>query len=307
MGLLDEVRAGAATVAANAQLVRIRTDQVMQYAASLPIEQAQSPELDPQTHYLGEPDATLAYVLTLDALNFGSGFFPHLKKRPGMSGYFTVASSLKDLWLTQRPLTAEQMQRITAADCVRIFGQDSENAVAGELMALFARALNDLGVFLGERYVGEPVKLVDAAEGSAERLVELLTAMPFYRDVGFYKRAQLTAADLSTAGVAAFDDLDRLTIFADNLVPHVLRLDGLLEYDTDLLASIDREELVAAGSRAELEIRAGALHAVELIVDAARRQGRPATAMQLDYVLWNRGQQPSYKAQPRHRTRTVFY
>jgi hypothetical protein len=24
-------------------------------------------------------------------------------------------------------------------------------------------------------------------------------------------------------------------------------------------------------------------------------------------LLWNRGQQSNYKAQPRHRTRTVFY
>jgi transposase len=30
-------------------------------------------------------------------------------------------------------------------------------------------------------------------------------------------------------------------------------------------------------------------------------------AMGLDYLLWNRGQQPYYKARPRHRTRTVFY
>jgi hypothetical protein len=27
----------------------------------------------------------------------------------------------------------------------------------------------------------------------------------------------------------------------------------------------------------------------------------------LDAWLWNRGQEPRYKARPRHRTRTVFY
>jgi hypothetical protein len=103
--------------------------------------------------------------------------------------------------------------------------------------------------------------------------------------------------------VARFDDLDRLTIFADNLVPHVLRVDGLLEYDPDLLARINREELIAAGSQEEQEIRACAVHAVELL----REQLDGVTSMQLDYVLWNRGQEPDYKAQPRHRTRTVFY
>ncbi len=43
-----------------------------------------------------------------------------------------------------------------------------------------------------------------------------------FDDRGFYKRAQIVASDLALAGVARFADLDRLTIFADNLVPHVL-------------------------------------------------------------------------------------
>ena len=54
-------------------------------------------------------------------------------------------------------------------------------------------------------------------------------------DVPFYKRAQLTAADLSLAfdgkGLGSFEDLDQLTIFADNLVPHVLRVDKVLLYE----------------------------------------------------------------------------
>jgi hypothetical protein len=56
-----------------------------------------------------------------------------------------------------------------------------------------------------------------------------------------------------------------------------------------------------------IEIRAGAVHAVELIRAALGQRGEPVTAMLLDYVLWNRGQEPAYKARPRHRTRTVFY
>jgi hypothetical protein len=39
-----------------------------------------------------------------------------------------------------------------------------------------------------------------------------------------------------------------------------------------------------------------------------RAAGRPVLAMQLDYLLWNRGQAPAYKqAKPRHRARSVFY
>jgi hypothetical protein len=303
MGLLDDVRAHAAAVAASARFVAIAADSLDSYAASLPVENARSPELDPETHFVGDPDTTLAYIVTLDAINFGSGYFPHLRKRPGLSGYFTVASSLKDLWQARGPLSAPELQAMRPPECASIFGQSLQDPAVAELMALFARALNDLGDYVAGQFRGSFRRLVDAADKSAEMLATILAAMPFYTDRGFYKRAQLTAADLSIAGVAEFRDLDRLTIFADNLVPHVLRVDGVLRYAPGLLERIDRGDLIPAGSPEELEIRACALHAVELI----RRRIEAVTSMQLDYVLWNRGQAPAYKAQPRHRTRTVFY
>ena len=125
--------------------------------------------------------------------------------------------------------------------------------------------------------------------------------MPFFEDTGFYKRAQITPNDLALAGVAEFSDLDELTIFADNLVPHVLRVDGVLRYEPELAAHIDAGELLPPGEQ-EQEIRACAVHACELI---AAELG--VSAPTLDVWLWNRGQAPRYKAMPRHRTRTTFY
>jgi hypothetical protein len=94
-------------------------------------------------------------------------------------------------------------------------------------------------------------------------------------------------------------------MFADNLVPHVLRLDGVLRFDPELVARIDREELIAHDSPEEIEIRACAVHAVELLVAA---RGDPAlTAAQADQLLWQRGGQPRYKASPRHRSRCTAY
>jgi hypothetical protein len=304
MRLLDQVRAHAAAVAAAGTFVRIEHALIDEYARTLPLDRVRAPELDAATHYLAEPEGALAYLVQLDAINFGSGYFPRLKKRPGMSGYFTVAASLKDYFEAHGPLSAEELQKLSESDVTRIFGQDAQRTdpAIAELMGLFAQALNDLGGYVDERFGGSFRGLVESADGSAERLAGSLAEMPFYRDVGFYKRAQLTAADLATARVAEFDDLDRLTIFADNLVPHVLRVDGILSYAAGLLERINRQELIPRGSREELEIRAAAVHAVELI--AARTN---ATPMQLDYVLWNRGQEAAYKALPRHRTRTVFY
>jgi hypothetical protein len=307
MGVLDEVRAAAADIARTARHVHVEHAALAGYARSLPLAQARQPALDPATHYFGAPDDTLAFVLLLDAINFGSGYFPKLRKRPGMSGYFTVASSLKDRFDAQGALDPRALREVSAGDCAALFDQDPREPAAAELMSLFAQALNDLGTYVERSFGGRYRPLVEAADGSAEALIGVLAEMPFYRDVPFYKRAQLTSADLSTAGVASFRDLERLTIFADNLVPHVLRMDGVLRYEAELLARIEREELIASGSVEEIEIRGCALHAVELISAELRGAGEPVTPMQLDYVLWNRGQQPSYKARPRHRARSVYY
>jgi hypothetical protein len=125
--------------------------------------------------------------------------------------------------------------------------------------------------------------------------------MAMFADRGFYKRAQIVPADLALAGVATFADLDTLTIFADNLVPHVLRCDGVLVYDDRLAAHVDAERPLLLGAQ-EQEIRACAVHACELL---ARRVDIPPRM--LDHWLWNRGQTPEVKARPRHRCRCVYY
>ncbi|HXN86699.1 MAG TPA: queuosine salvage family protein [Candidatus Binataceae bacterium] len=304
----------------NSSFVRIDYERLSEHAQSLSSNDIALPKLDPNSHFLGHGEDTLAFILILDAINFGSGWFPHLKKRPAMSGYFTIASALRDTFESTGPLSADQIARISAADCARIFGQDSRNAHAQELMGKFAEAMNDFGRLILDRYNGKYASLIEDVGHSAEDLVRSLSAMTFFNDVElwrgqripFYKRAQLTAADLALAfdhkGLGHFRDLDQLTIFADNLVPHVLRLDEILLYDAELSERIDGEELIPAGSPEEIEIRACALHAVELLVEELRRRGRSASAMIIDHLLWNRGQLPEYKrAKPRHRTRTVFY
>ena len=311
------IRSASASVMERARVVRIDPAALAELADELPTKQA--PQLSPAHHYIGEPDDTLAFILTLDAINFGSGYFPYLNKRPGLSGYFTVAASLRERWESQGPFGADELSALSAADCAQLIQQDPSVPEVAELMSLFARALNDLGEFLLTHFDGDPTGPVVAANQSAGRLAEILIQMPLYRDVShygdfevpFYKRAQLTAADLAAAfdgkGYGAFLDLDQLTIFADNLVPHVLRREGVLVYDAELASRIDAGELLLAGSSEEVEIRAGAVHAVERSVARLREAGVDTTAHQLDYVLWNRGQLPEMKAHPRHRTRTPFY
>jgi hypothetical protein len=275
--------------------------------------------MDPSIHYLGHGEATIAFFLTLNAVNFGSGYFPLLLGDPAASGFRAVAAALTDRFEKQGPIPAEELARLTPADCAALFGQDLADPLAAELMALFSRGLNDLGRLLLARFGGDFGRLVEAAGHSAGRLVGLLAEMPLFRDVAeyrgvsvpFFKRAQLTAVDLHIAisgrGPGRFDDLERLTLIADNLVPHVLRHDGILAYDEALAARIDAGEPIPAGSAEEVEIRACTVHAGELLLDGLRRRGRNAGALWLDNLLWHRGQRPEFRRLPRHRTRTPFY
>jgi hypothetical protein len=290
MGLCDDVRTSCARIAAGARHVSIDLDALSEVLPAPP------PALDPVRHYLegSEPDVA-TYLLTLDAINFGSGWFPTLRKRQGCSGYYTVAWCLADRFRAHGPWSNAQLRALRADELADTLGQRRDH----ELMALYSQALRSLGVFLGDR---DALALAAEARGSAERLATMLAAgMALFDDRGFYKRAQIAASDLALAGVARFGDLDRLTIFADNLVPHVLRCDGVLRYDDGLAAHLDAGRLLPAGTR-EREIRACAVHACELI---ARRTG--VLARELDNALWSRGQAPEYKARPRHRTRTVYY
>src|SRR4051794_11963105 len=91
MTLTDDIREACAAVAERARHVRIREDAIEAYAAGLPASSPPAPDLAP-----GEPDERrAAFQLTLNAINFGSGWFPTLRKRPGMSGFRTVEAGVR--------------------------------------------------------------------------------------------------------------------------------------------------------------------------------------------------------------------
>jgi hypothetical protein len=289
--LTDEVRRHCAQVAATARHVRIDPGAATATGGVA--------GLDPALHPLeAAPEELARYVLVLDAVNFGSGWFDTLRLPAGESG---------TAWLTARltehargrggaTWTAAELRGLDARTVAGVLAQEP----AHQLMDLYAQALRALGGWLGDRGA---LDAVAAAGGSADRFARTLAdAMPFFADTGFFKRAQITANDLVLAGVADFADVDRLTIFADNLVPHVLRLDGVLVYDDALAAWIDSGRPLEPGSRMEVELRACAVHACEQL---AERLG--VAPRLLDNWLWNRGETPPYRERPAHRTHTVFY
>jgi hypothetical protein len=306
--LVDDIRSACAWVAARARSVSVVEEQIRPYARTLEAQNG-GPALDPELHLLdGSLEDRAAFFLTLDAVNFGSGWFPTLRKRPGRSGYGTIAGALRERFATRGAWSARELKAIEHREVAAVTGQDPGH----ELVRLWTDSLRALGERVAAEYGGDWLDVVASAGGSAVGLVEVLADFSSFagdasdyqgRSIPFYKRAQIAAADLHLGEVVEFSDLDRLTAFADNVVPHVLRLDGVLRFDDDLVARIEAGELIEHGSLEEVEMRACTVHAVELI--AAARGSTSAQAV--DHLLWNRGAGERYKAHPRPRVRTTAY
>jgi hypothetical protein len=298
MALPDDIRAACARVDARSWHVRVVEEAIEPYAQTLAAESPPAPDLQGASL-----ESRAAFSLTLNAINFGSGWFPTLRKAPGMSGFRTVEAGLR----AHGPWSADALAAMTREEIAAAVGQDPGH----ELMGHFAAHLRALGERVRDEHGGSFLALARGGDGSAVALAEHLASRPTWCDVSpydgaevpFFKRAQIAAADLALAGIAPADDLAALTLFADNLVPHVLRRDGVLEFDRDLVARIESERLIEHDSPEEVEIRACAVHAVELLVAAHGA----TTATAVDNVLWHRGGEPRYKAVPRHRARTTAY
>jgi hypothetical protein len=301
----DRVRAAAAWIAARANTVEIDFEAVPAYAAGLPRGAGNAM---PAPELVGaDREGRAAFAICLNAINFGSGWWPTIRKRPGLSGYLTIAAGVTELFSTRGPWSVEELTAMDAETIASVVGQDPTHP----LMPQFAASLRNVGTHLLVDHGGSFEAVVDAAAGSAVALADLIARWDAFADsslyegmmIPFYKRAQLAAADLHRSGVAEFDQLDRLTAFADNLLPQVLRVDGILRLDPSLTSRIEEGDLLEHGSAEEVELRACSVHAVELLSRAAPE----LPPVEIDAALWLRGGGPRYKVLPRPRCRNTAY
>jgi hypothetical protein len=184
--------------------------------------------------------------------------------------------------------------------------------------------LRDVGKVLSKHWEGQFARTVEAAEGSAVRLVSIVAEQfRSFHDVARYggraipilKRAQILAIDL--AGTFSFErwgkfnDLHLLTAFADYKLPQILRAWGILHYEPSLAERVDARRPIPAGDPSEVEIRTSTIVAVERLrqaLNARIEDGRPPyKAYEIDWALWDAAQDQSLAMAPYHRTRTIYY
>lgn len=298
--MLDRVLPSCRAVAENAQYVTIDEAALARFAgpiaALLPRKMRHTPH-----HFSADYQPMTAYYLILDALNFGSGFFAHYTPYRGETGYYALATALRDWFHAEGTPDPRLLRTIDAATVARILGQDPGNVPLGRFLDWAGEALRELGGFVDDELDGYYPNLLALGAMQADGIVTQLARMAMFRDVAtldgedvwLLKRAQIFVHDLAIAGAQRglfeIGGLDRLTVFADNMLPFVLEANGVLRYDTDLARRIGAGELLEPGSRAEIELRAVTVHACELLRQALVASGHAITARELDFALWNCG------------------
>lgn len=265
----------------------------------------------------GQHNLLCQYIFVLDALNFC--FWP-------IQGYeyAQLAGSLKNVLLQDiHSFDAENLSRVSAEEIKRwLFGDDCKWEVNDEFRAAErSRLLNQVGSVLLEKYDGLAKNVVIKAQNSAEKLVEIIVAnFPGFRDhsvykgfqVFLYKRAQILVGDLWGAfegqGLGYFHDIHNLTCFADYRIPQLLRHLGIFKYSDQLSDIIDNQNQLCSGSHEEMEIRAATVIAVEEIKKLAWEHcGNKLISVQIDWLLWERGEEMIPLMKPHHRTLTIYY
>jgi len=274
-------------------------------------------------HFFDGGLETVRWVFVLDVLNHC--FWPDedeplwsvTYRGNEYSGYAGLAASLKRAMESGVPVTnASFLAGLSPGTLREIL------AGTGEIPLLDARLenLREAGRVLLARWEGDIVNLVASAGRSAVDVVKgVVDSFSSFRDecryrgrpVYFWKRAQLFAADLHSAfdgrDWGAFEDIERLTAFADYKLPQVLRRFGLIGYHPELARRIERRERLPAGSEEEVEIRAATVWAVEALKKAFERRGAEPTSMRVDGWLWQLGQLEYFRKHPYHRCRTIHY
>ena len=216
-------------------------------------------------------------------------------------------------------LDGSWLANVGADDLRRIFrGGNAELQLLDER----ARILREVGDTLVERYSGRFHNVLAAASPSlydnGNGFLEVLVRdFPRFDDaakydghaVRFWKLAQLSVWILqaSLPGGAGFSDLDRLTAFADYIVPAALRILGVLRYSAGLEQAIAEGHLIEAGSPWEVELRAHTIYACSELCERINELRPPELRVivpQVDARLWV----PYHRTHwPHHLTRTIYY
>jgi hypothetical protein len=212
------------------------------------------------------------------------------------------------------------LARVTRSELNKVFEGNIEMPMLDEKLEV----LHQAGKVLEQKYNGRyhhfvkacSPKLYDNGNGLIDRLV---TEFPRFNDVSmldgheikFYKLAQLGVwmmySSLHRDGKFRLDDPQKMTAFADYIVPVALRLHGITSYSERLEKAIDTHQLIPRDFRWEIEIRAHCIYATALLTEEINKLRPPDAQViipQIDARFWTHFHTTTW---PHHLTRTIMY
>jgi putative queuosine salvage protein len=217
-------------------------------------------------------------------------------------------------------LNGAYLANVTRAQLAQIFRGNIELPLLDERVEMLRQA----GAILQAKYGGRYHNFVnDCSPRSYDQgngIVERLSAeFPRFHDSSPYDGHEIKINKLAQLGVwimycnfrqsGAFqlDDTEKLTAFADYIVPAGLRVMNILEYSPALDHAIRSYQMIPRDSTQEVEIRAHTLYATALLREEINKIRPPDMQIiipQIDARLWLPYHTTFW---PHHLTRTIMY
>ena len=317
----------ALTVVWGSRHVSTDVKQIERHAEWLAYEELPFPEFVLPFGIGADTDAAIDFILVSTVLNFAfTDFRSSVKFQTEYAGR-TWSDSEALFACMKRALDAgvpfldgDYLRRVTREDLAGVFRGNIELPMLDERVTV----LREVGARLVEKYDGRfrnfvragSARAYDRGRGLVERLVN---EFPRFRDesayrgqtIKIYKLAQLGVwmlhACLGKGGAFRLEDPERLTAFADYIVPVALRVMGIQRYSKALERTIQKGKMVARDSEEEIEIRAHTIYGVALLteeVNKRRPRNQHVINAQIDARLWTHYHATFW---PHHLTRTTMY
>ncbi|OAK99055.1 hypothetical protein IQ06DRAFT_378870 [Phaeosphaeriaceae sp. SRC1lsM3a] len=287
-----------------------------------------------ELHPKAKDESTVNFIFTMDLLNFSfwsekseDERFAVVYKGKRWTGYFSLVALLQRALEMEIPITSPEFW-VDEEKCSDEVLKTVFSSGTGEEIPMFeerVRCLREAGRILEEEFDSSVVTLIEDAKNSAAGLVNLLAEkFPCFKDEGtferkkvrFLKRAQIFVADLWAAfdgeGYGEFDDIDKITMFADYRIPQMLHSLGVMWYCPPLENRIRRLELIESGHSYEMQIRGCSIWGVELLRQEILKLKPDAkiNAILIDFFLYDLAKEKEKDEAdviPHHRTRSIWY
>jgi Potential Queuosine, Q, salvage protein family len=316
-----------APVIASARHLRLDEDRIRDVASWMAYEDLSWPDFRSPLHPEANDADTMDFIFLTSTINFAfTDFEKHVMFKVDYAGAERSDSDAMEACLKRALdrgvpiLEGSYLANIQLAELEEIFEGNIVMPMLGERLAIF----HEVGRVLKDRYEGRfhrfvreaPHRLYHNGKGLLERL---LSEFPSFRDesdyrghlVSFQKRAQLLFwvlhARFRDGGFFRLEDPEKLTVFADYIVPVALRLFRITSYGAELEAAINARRILPAGSEEEVEIRAFTLWVMHLLTRAIndlRPKERQVIEPVVDGRIWTHYHTTHW---PHHLTVTTAY